>query len=55
MASNLNVVLDRTPYLCATITAESGPKVDKGLGVLEWTGSVIPQGLLVKGTLHAPV
>ena len=30
--------------------AESaGPKVDKGLGILEWTGSLVPQGLLVKG------
>ncbi|KAL3140007.1 hypothetical protein ABBQ38_004290 [Trebouxia sp. C0009 RCD-2024] len=27
----------------------SGPKVDKGFGVLEWTGKLVPQGLLVKG------
>ena len=24
-------------------------KPDKGLGVLEWTGKLVPQGLLVKG------
>lgn len=29
--------------------ARDGPKVDKGLGILEWTGSLVPQGLLVKG------
>ena len=23
--------------------------MDKGLGILEWTGSLVPQGLLVKG------
>lgn len=28
----------------------TGPKVDKGFGVLEWTGKLVPQGLLVKGT-----
>lgn len=28
---------------------KSPQKVDKGLGVLEWTGSLVPQGLLVKG------
>ncbi|KAA6423856.1 MAG: hypothetical protein FRX49_06426 [Trebouxia sp. A1-2] len=27
----------------------TGPEVDKGLGILEWTGSLVPQGLLVKG------
>lgn len=31
------------------VAAEQGQKVDKGLGVLEWTGSLVPQGLLVKG------
>ena len=29
--------------------AESN-KVNKGFGLLEWTGAIIPQGLLVKGT-----
>ena len=27
---------------------------DKGFGVLEWTGKLVPQGLLVKGKL-API
>lgn len=29
--------------------AREGPKVDKGFGILEWTGKLVPQGLLVKG------
>ena len=28
-----------------------GNKVNKGFGLLEWTGAVVPQGLLVKGDL----
>jgi len=27
----------------------AGPRVSKGLSVLEWTGNVVPQGTLVKG------
>lgn len=38
-------------YLVATDGSQQ--KVDKGLGVLEWTGSLVPQGLLVKGTAVA--
>lgn len=35
--------------------ATAGPKVDKGLGILEWTGSLVPQGLLVKGMQQLPL
>lgn len=31
------------------LQAEKGNKVNKGFGLLEWTGAVIPQGLIVKG------
>ena len=33
-----------------SIIVSAAKDVNKGLGVLEWTGAVVPQGLLVKGT-----
>lgn len=30
--------------------AADAPQADKGFGLLEWTGTLIPQGMLVKGT-----
>jgi hypothetical protein len=40
--------LSSTFSLGAYAGTPSAP-TDKGLGVLEWTGKLIPQGLLVKG------
>ena len=45
---------EETIARCEQGTGAGQGRVDKGLGVLEWTGKLIPQGLLVKGALCRP-
>ena len=41
--------LARSTHRSRSHVPQAQQKPDKGLGVLEWTGKLLPQGLLVKG------
>ena len=44
-----SVQLSRGMHRSWSHVPQAQQKPDKGLGVLEWTGKLVPQGLLVKG------
>ena len=48
-AMQASVQLARGTHRSWSHVPQAQQKPDKGLGVLEWTGKLVPQGLLVKG------